>query len=506
MADGVILRNDQMMNNCILEMNGIHKRFPGVYALKDVCFSLKAGEIHSLIGENGAGKSTLMNVLMGIVQPDRGEIILNNNRIEIDSPSFAIRNSIGMVPQELNIVPEITVAENIFMGMPNLKGKLVLDWKETYVAAERLLQGLGCQINVRKLAANCTVAQLQMVQIARALAFGAKILIFDEPTASLTYQETRDLFRIIKKLKAEGAGIIFISHHLEEVMEISDRVSIMRDGELVGMRSVSDITIPQMIAMMAGQEIVFNKFKREFNGTEVVLEVKELTATKHFQNVSFDLKKGEILGVGGLVGAGRTEVMLAIFGVLSIESGSIIVNGCPLHPKSPRDAIDAGIGYLPEERRADAIFPQLSIRENITMPILNRLAKNNVVHERDERKIVEQYVRQLEIKAPNGEKIISELSGGNQQKAIFARWIEKDTDILILDEPTRGIDVRAKDEIHKLIVKLADTGKSIILVSSEAEELLNISDRIMIMSEGVVKGFLDADTASKNDILNVALN
>ena len=494
------------MSRFILEMKNIHKRFPGVHALKDVNFSLQAGEIHALVGENGAGKSTLMNVLMGIVHPDSGDIILDGTTTQIPSPSFAIRNKIGMVPQELNIVPDITVAENIFMGIPNLRGGIIVDWKATFQAAEKLLRGLGCDIDVHMPAGQCTVAQLQMVQIARALAFGARILIFDEPTASLTYQETRDLFRIIRQLKADGAGIVFISHHLEEVMEISDRVSVMRDGELVGECPVSEITIPQMIALMAGQEIAFSKFDRDFHGTEPVLEVRSLTSGKRFHDVSFTLNKGEILGVGGLVGAGRTEVMLAIFGALPIDSGTVLVNGRDLHAKSPKDAIEAGIGYLPEERRSDAIFPQLSIRENITIPILSRLAHNSIVLERNERNIVDRYIKKLEIKAPSGEKIISELSGGNQQKTIFARWIEKNTDILILDEPTRGIDVRAKDEIHKLIVSLAEAGKSIILVSSETEELLNISDRIMVMNEGVVKKFLDAKTASKNDILNAALN
>lgn len=494
------------MRNSVLEMKGIHKRFPGVYALKDVNFSLKPREVHSLVGENGAGKSTLMNVLMGIIHPDSGEIILNGSKTTIDSPSFAIRNSIGMVPQELNVVPDISIAENIFMGIPNLKGKMFLDWKETFVAAKKLLDGLGCNIDVHEQAANCTVAQLQMVQIARALAFGARILIFDEPTASLTYQETRELFAIIDKLKAGGAGIIFISHHLEEVMEISDRVSVMRDGELVGCYAISDITISKMISLMAGQEIEFNKLSRNYKSTEIVLKVEGLTSGKHFHDVSFELNKGEILGVGGLVGAGRTEVMLTIFGVLPIDAGEITVNGKKLRVKSPKDAINAGIGYLPEERRTDAIFPQLSIRENITMPILKRIAHKSIVREKDEKGIVENYIRQLEIKAPSGEKIISELSGGNQQKAVFARWIEKDTDILILDEPTRGIDVRAKDEIHKLIISLANQGKSIILVSSETEELLNISDRIMVMNEGEVKKFLDAQDANKNDILNAALN
>ncbi len=494
------------MSSYILEMENIHKRFPGVYALKDVCFRLTSGEIHALVGENGAGKSTLMNVLMGIVHPDSGNIVLNGVKTVIPSPGFAVRSSIGMVPQELKVVPEITIAENIFMGIPNLKGGLLLDWKATNNEAIKLMQGLGCKIDVRVKAKECTVAQLQMVQIARALAFGARILIFDEPTASLTYQETRELFRIMRQLKDSGAAIIFISHHLEEVMEISDRVSVMRDGEMVYTCDAKDITISRVISLMAGQDIVFSRLNRNFLGTDVALKVESLTARNHFKDVSFTLMKGEILGVGGLVGAGRTEVMLAIFGALPVESGKVYVNGKQIHIKSPQDAIRAGIGYLPEERRSDAIFPELSIRTNLTIPILRRIAHNSVIHRSDECAIVDRYIEKLEIKAPSGEKAIRELSGGNQQKVVFARWIEKNTDILILDEPTRGIDVRAKDEIHKLIASLAEEGKSIILVSSEIEELLNISDRIMVMNEGVVRTIFDAHAVNKNDILNAALN
>lgn len=494
------------MNEVMLEMQGIHKRFPGVYALKDVSFSLRTGEVHALVGENGAGKSTLMNVLMGIYRPDQGTIRLDGVETQITSPNFAIRHNIGLVPQELNVVPEISVAENIFMGIPNLKRGIVLDWKATNSAAQKIMESLGCHIDVKTRARDCTVAQLQMVQIGRMLAFGAKIMIFDEPTASLTSQETRDLFLVIEKLKEQGAGIIFISHHLEEVEEISDRVSVMRDGELIETAPTSEMPIPRMISLMAGQEVKLGNLSRNFQGKEVILKVEGLTAKDCFRDVSFEVYKNEILGVSGLVGAGRTEVMLAIFGALPVESGSIYLKGKPAQIKSPSDAIRMGIGYLPEERRSDGIFPNLNVRENLVLPILRKLANRGIIHERQQMGIIDRYIKKLEIKAPSGEKLIRELSGGNQQKVIFARWIEMDTDILILDEPTRGIDVRAKDEIHRLIVSLAEAGKTIIVVSSEIEELLNISDRIMVMNEGRVKATLDAKGLSKNDILNATLN
>ncbi len=490
----------------ILRMHNINKKFPGVHALKDVDFNLTEGEIHGLVGENGAGKSTLMNVLMGMIRPDTGTITLKGEEAIISSPDYAIKKSIGMVPQELNVIPDISVAENVFMGIQNTKGKFVLDWKKTYNRAREIMEQLGSGVDVRKTASKCSVAQLQLVQMARTLAFDAKIIILDEPTASLTYQETRDLFKILHSLKDEGRGIIFISHHLEEVGEICERVTVMRDGEVVGAKKMSDTSIKEIITMMAGQDVIFSKFDRNFTGKDVVLKLEGLTS-KHskFKNVSFEVNKGEILGVGGLIGAGRTEVMLALFGAEAVESGKIYVNGKPVKIKSPQDAINNGIGYLPEERREQGIFPELSVRENMTMPILKRLVKRLAINRREQNAISEKYIGQLEIKTPSAEKKISDLSGGNQQKVIFARWIERDLDILILDEPTRGIDVRAKNEIHKLIKYLADKGKTIIVVSSEIEELINVSDRILVMNEGEVKGILDARTASQRDVLHMAL-
>lgn len=493
------------MSQEILRMEHIHKRFPGVYALNDVSFNLRTGEIHALVGENGAGKSTLMNVLMGMHTADEGDIYLNGIKTKITSPAFAIHNSIGMVPQELNIIPDVSVAENIFLGIQNRRNGII-DWKTTYKKAADIMNELGAPIDVRAKAKECNMAQLQLVQIGRTLAFGAKILILDEPTASLTFQEIRDLFVIIRKLKERGHGIIFISHHMDEIEEISDRVTVMRDGRTVDTLPMQETSIPEMIDKMAGQKVVLSKFDRGFSSDDVILEVENLTLEPLFRNVSFEVRRGEILGVGGLVGAGRTEVMRAIFGDFTPETGTIRINGKEHKFRQVQDAIDAGIGYLPEERRAQAIFPILSVRENLTMPILARLAKSGRINRIDQKSITEKYVRQLEIKTPSIEKEIKDLSGGNQQKVIFGRWIEKDLDILILDEPTRGIDVRAKDEIHKLIHTLAEQGKTIIIISSETEELINIADRIMVMNEGEVRGFLDTKDASANEVLSMALS
>jgi ABC-type sugar transport system ATPase subunit len=490
----------------VLRMVKINKAFPGVQALRNVDFNLNKGEVHALVGENGAGKSTLMNVLVGMLKKDSGQIFVNGNELDITSPAFAIRNYVGMVPQELNIVPQISVAENICMGVQSRKFGFILDWHDTYEKAKSIMDQLKLTVDPRKMAGSCSVAQLQRVQIGRALAFGARIIILDEPTSSLTYQEIIDLFNLINRLKGQGVGFIFITHHLDEVMEISDRVTVMRDGERVDTMNTAETDINEIIAKMSGHAIAFNKTDRKFDGGEIILRVKNLTHESDYSDVSFEVKRGEIFGVSGLVGAGRTEVMLTIFGSNPAKSGEIYFKERPVSIGSSREAINLGIGYLPEERRTQAIFPELSIRENLTIPILTRLFKNGRIDKREQRGIAKKYIDNFHIKTTSGEKQIRDLSGGNQQKVILARWIEKDMELLILDEPTRGIDVRAKDEIHKLIESLARAGKTIIIVSSEIEELLDISDRIMIMHEGRVKDIINANEASKRDILSRTLN
>jgi len=494
------------MEQDLLRMIKINKGFPGVRALKDVNFDLREGEVHALVGENGAGKSTLMNVLSGMLQKDSGQIFVSGVELAITSPSFAIRNSIGMVPQELNIVPEISVAENICLGVQSRKVGFILDWKETNRKAKEIMQRLGLHMDPHKTACLCSVAQLQMVQIGRALAFGVKIVILDEPTSSLTYQEKENLFQVVRQLRQDHVGIIFITHHIDEVEEISDRVTIMRDGENVETLHTKDTSIREIITKMSGQEEIFSVHNREFKGEDILLKVENLCHKTDYRNVSFDVKRGEVFGLAGLVGAGRTEVIMTIFGANRAESGSVYFKGSQVSINTPKEAIDLGIGYLPEERRTQGIFPELSIRENLTMPILKRISRYGVIDTNEQHKITEQYIRNLQIKTTSDENYIRNLSGGNQQKVIFARWIEKNTELLILDEPTRGIDVRAKDEIHKLIKLLAEEGKTIIVISSEVTELLDVTDRIMIMHEGNVKGIVNAGEVSQQDILRIALS
>jgi ABC-type sugar transport system ATPase subunit len=345
-----------------------------------------------------------------------------------------------------------------------------------------------------------------MMQIGRALVFGAKIIILDEPTSSLTFQEIDDLFHVMRQLKERGVGFIFITHHLDEVMEISDRVTVMRDGECVDTIDASMTNVSEIIAKMSGQDLVFSKSDRIFENDDILLNVKHLTHEKDYSDVSFDVKKGEIFGVSGLVGAGRTEVMLTLFGANPAKSGEIFFKGKRVSIKSSGEAINLGIGYLPEERRTQAIFPELSIRENLTIPILSRLFRRGRIDKKVQRGITGKYIEDFHITTTSGEKQIRDLSGGNQQKVILARWIEKNMELLILDEPTRGIDVRAKDEIHKLIESLAREGKTVIVVSSDIEELLNISDRIMIMHEGRVKNIVNAKEVGKHEILSYALS
>lgn len=493
------------MKREILRMEGICKQFSGVEVLKNVSFDLLAGEVHALVGENGAGKSTLMNVLSGMLRPDSGRILLDGEEKEMLSPAVAIRNGIGLVPQELNIIPDISVAENIFVGLPNLGRFGMVDWKKNNSRAEEILGQLDTGIDVRCRAGDLSVAQLQLVQIARTLAFGAKVIILDEPTASLTYQEINELFRILRELKKKGTSFIFISHRMSEIEEISDRVTVMRDGTKISTSRTEDTNTREIIAQMAGKEVEFKRVDREYHGESVALEVRGLSMGKWYRDVSFKVYKGEIFGVGGLVGAGRTEVMLTLFGVYKPDSGEIFYNGEPVRIRKPMDAIRLGIGYLPEERRSQSIFPGNSIRSNMTMLVLSQLFRRGTIQRQQEANITQDMIQKLEIKATSMEQEINKLSGGNQQKVIFGRWIEKNMDLLMLDEPTRGIDVRAKSEIHKLMRTLADQGKTIIVVSSELEELVNVSDRIMVMNEGRIKGIVKAGQTTPKEILDIAL-
>ena len=493
------------MSKNILQMKNISKFFPGVRALSNVDFTVTAGEIHGLIGENGAGKSTLMKVLMGLYKADEGKIFFKDKSVNITSPSLATSIGIGMVPQELNLNPYVSAAENIFLGN-EIKNKLgKIDWKKIKSESVKILKTLGRDVDPNAIVENLSVAQQQLIQIARLLATGADLLIFDEPTASLTITETEFLLKLMKKLKEQGKTLIFITHRLQELLSTTDRITVMRDGHVVNVCETKDITIDSLIEDMAGKKIAkLERVNREC-GDETVLKVENFSRGREFSNVSFEVKKGEIFGLGGLIGAGRTELMNAVFGLTKVTEGKVYFNDKEVKIKNPKQAIKLGIGYVPEERRHHAIFPILSVRENSVISVYDRLFKALKINYKEAEKITNEYIEKLKIKTPSSSTPIQSLSGGNQQKVILARWLARNAQLLILDEPTRGIDVNAKTEIYQLIRSLSEMGVTIIVVSSEHEELLLLTDRIMIMHEGKVKGIHNTKDLEQQDILEIAL-
>ena len=493
------------MSKNILQMKNISKFFPGVRALSNVDFTVTAGEIHGLIGENGAGKSTLMKVLMGLYKADEGKIFFKDKSVNITSPSLATSIGIGMVPQELNLNPYVSAAENIFLGN-EIKNKLgKIDWKKIKSESVKILKTIGSDVDPNAIVENLSVAQQQLIQIARLLATGADLLIFDEPTASLTITETEFLLKLMKKLKEQGKTLIFITHRLQELLSTTDRITVMRDGHVVNVCETKDITIDSLIEDMAGKKIAkLERVNREC-GDETVLKVENFSRGREFSNVSFEVKKGEIFGLGGLIGAGRTELMNAVFGLTKVTEGKVYFNDKEVKIKNPKQAIKLGIGYVPEERRHHAIFPILSVRENSVISVYDRLFKALKINYKEAEKITNEYIEKLKIKTPSSSTPIQSLSGGNQQKVILARWLARNAQLLILDEPTRGIDVNAKTEIYQLIRSLSEMGVTIIVVSSEHEELLLLTDRIMIMHEGKVKGIHNTKDLEQQDILEIAL-
>jgi ABC-type sugar transport system ATPase subunit len=496
-------------NRVVLEVKQISKRFPGVQALSDVSVSLYEGEVHAIIGENGAGKSTLMNIIFGLIQPDSGEIFRNGQKVTIHRPIDAQHIGIGIVPQELNLVPLLSVMENITLGMAPCKiSGMILDWKRMETQAKQALEQIGEFIAPQAIVADLSTAQQQLVQIARALAFGAKILIFDEPTSSLTLQETENLFKVIKKFQRQGGSVFYISHRLEEILEIADRVTVLRDGWKVKELDAQATNLHEMVKYMVGREIEEVQRSAVFAPTEkqVVLKVERLSRAGEFREITFELHAGEILGLAGLVGAGRTELVKCIYGDTTPDTGSLSIYSKRVFYQSPREAISDNLAYVPEERRKLGIFPLLDVRENITMPILSKLTRFLRIDRQRERAYVREYIQKLDIRTPHIYQQIQNLSGGNQQKAILARWLLTGCKILILDEPTRGIDVNAKAEIYNLLRNLVAQGIAIIFISSELQEVINIADRILIMHEGNLKGEVLARQTSQEEILRIALS
>ncbi|MBO0958664.1 sugar ABC transporter ATP-binding protein [Neobacillus sp. MM2021_6] len=495
------------MASWALEMKGISKTFPGTQALTDVDLQIMPGEIHALIGENGAGKSTLMNILMGVHKMDQGEIILNGSMVDIHSPHDAMLKGISMVPQELNLIPEVSVCENIFLGNEKLSKKGgMINWNAAKKTAKELLDKMGVNIDVTQKLRHLSPAYQQLVSIARSLAAGTQILILDEPTASLTLNEAELLFQAMKQMRDKGNSIIFITHHLEEVKVVTDRVTVMRDSRVVFRGDTKDLSIDEMILHMANRQVEKTVNVKRAVGKDVFLEVRDFTRKDEFSDISFQIYKGEIFGIAGLVGAGRTELIKAIYGLTKKDAGHIYIDGHEVRIKSPRDIIRYGIGYVPEERRKEGIFPIMSVYENLIMPSYKKISKAGLIRFDQAKELTNSFIRDLAIKTSSHSKVIKELSGGNQQKVIFARWMAKGVKMLILDEPTRGIDINAKTEIHKLIKQMADQGVTVIVISSEIEEVLSVADRIMVMHEGHIKGFVDSpQDLVQEDILKIAL-
>lgn len=489
----------------LLEMKGISKRFRGVQALNGVNFDLREGEVHALVGENGAGKSTLMKVLTGIHQPDAGEIFYLGKPYAVKNIGESQALGISMVHQELNMMNDLTVAQNIFIGREMRSGFIIKD-NDMVKETRAIFDHIGIDIDPKIKLGRLTVGKQQMVEIAKAVSRNCKVLILDEPTAALTQTEINELFRIMADLKSKGIGMIYISHRMDEIKTISDRITVMRDGEYVGTVDTDSVTKDEIINMMIGR-VVYEDPKTHSEvpeDAETVLEVKNLTSGNLFKNVSFKLRKGEVLGFSGLMGAGRTEVARAIFGADPIDSGEIYVNGKPVSIKSPKDAVNLGIGYLSEDRKRYGLMLDKSVAENTALASLDKYIKFGIINDRKIKEEAQIENAKLKTKTPSMEQALKNLSGGNQQKVIIARWLIKNSDILIFDEPTRGIDVGAKSEIYTLMNELARSGKSIIMISSELVEILRMSDRVLVMCEGKKTGELDISEANQEKIMQLA--
>ncbi len=494
------------MSQNLLEMKDIDKVFPGVHALNKVSLSLRKGEVHALIGENGAGKSTLMKVLSGVYQADGGQIIWNGEEVKITSTTEATDLGISIIYQELNLMPNMSILENIFLGRERKKANFFVDFKKTEEEAQKYANMVGLTADVKTLVGDLSIAQRQMVEVAKALSTNAQLIVMDEPTSSLTDRETEILMGVIRKLRDQGVTVVFISHRLNELFEISDRITVLRDGECIGTVNTNECSEETLIPMMVGRSIDDIYPKVETVIGDVILKAEHINAGDMVKDVSFELHSGEILGFAGLVGAGRSEVMRAIFGVDPLDSGVIMVDGKELTDHTPTGAINMGIGFVPEDRKLLGLILEMSVRENITLPCLPVEMKGGILNAKKEEEITQQYIDQLDIKTPAQDQQVQNLSGGNQQKVVIGKWLATHPKVLILDEPTRGIDVGAKKEIHELTGKLASEGVGIIMISSEMPEVLGMSDRIIVMHEGKIRGELSREEATQEKIMSIILS
>ena len=492
------------MSEYILELQKISKSFSGVEVLHDVSFALRPGEVHALLGENGAGKSTLVKIITGVHQPDGGQILLDGEPVHFSDARESRQAGIAAIYQELSLFPDLDVAENIFAGRQPITFGGRVDWRKLYAEAGKLLESLGVKLDLKQKARMLSIAQQQMVEIARAFSINAQILIMDEPTSSLTLHEVDDLFRLVRRLREQGTAVIFISHRLEELYTLADRVTVLRDGSYVGTKPMKEVTRDDLIRMMVGRTITNLFPKQDVTAGDVILKVENLTRAGSFYDVSFELRRGEILGLAGLVGAGRTNVARAIFGVEPPTAGQIEIDGREVAITSPQQAIALGLAYVPEDRQLHGLIPAMPLTPNISLAMLPHYAQMGWLQDKLERKSAYEAALQMEVRANNVWQLARELSGGNQQKVVLAKWLSTNPRILILDEPTRGIDVGTKAAVHGLMSKLAAEGLAILMISSELPEILGMSDRVLVMREGHMTGQFSRAEATQEDIISAA--
>ena len=489
----------------LLSVKGISKFFPGVKALENVSFDVRPGTVHALCGENGAGKSTLMKIVHGTYQPDAGKIYVRGEEVQIKNPIQARAHGIAMIPQELNYVPDMTIAESFFLGrLPRRFGRI--DWRYMRDEVRRALRDEGLALSVDRRLRTLTVSEIQTLEIVKAAYHSADVLIMDEPTSAIAHREVESLFAKIRTLRSEGKSIIYISHKMDEVFQIADDISVLRDGAVVSTQRASDITPSQVIAQMVGRDFDHQQYPKEVvpvGGT--VLRATGLSSEQMFEDVSLEVRAGEIVGLAGLIGAGRSEVVRAIFGLDPLDSGDIEVDGRRVRLTSPKKALEHGVAMLSEDRRIVGIIPKLSIKKNATLASLKQVVYRGFTHSRAEERLVDEHFRKIRVKAPSSETRIEALSGGNQQKVLLARWLIADPKVLLLDEPTRGIDIGAKFEIYKIMTDLARQGRAILMISSELPELIGMCDRIYVMSAGRVTAELQRDEFSQETILRHAM-
>lgn len=493
-----------MNNDYILELQNIRKEYPGVVALKDVSLQVKKGEILALIGENGAGKSTLIKTCSGAVIPTSGKIIIDGKEFTHMSPGLAAENGIAIIYQEFNNVKGLSAAENLFLGNPIRKG-IIIDKKAMEKEAEKAFAQLNIKINPKTLIGDLTVGYQQMVEIAKAILQDAKVLIMDEPSAPLTTNEVESMFKVCELLKSKGVSIIYISHRLEEIYRLSDRIVVLRDGEYIKTLITKDSHVDELIHLMVGRDLneTYPKRTTDNINEEIILELQNVSGNGD-KDINLQLRKGEILGLGGLVGAGRTELVQMIFGAVKKNEGKMIFKGKEIHPNSPREAIDLGIALVPEDRKRHGALLGISIKNNINMPIYKKISIASVINSKKEVENAKKYEQELFIKTPTLNQLVKNLSGGNQQKVIIGKWLAADSELIIFDEPTRGIDVGAKAEIYKLMNELIMNGKTILLISSEMEELMGMSDRIIVLAEGRITGELNKEEFNQQTIMKLA--